>query len=264
MFETLSVKVDQGVGILVLNRPDRHNAVNSLMSQELPRAWEFLEADDAVRVIILTGAGDRSFCSGADLTDLPNNQHAEIDDASCYIRWTGRQNGVTKPVIAVVNGKAIGGGIHFLADADIILMADHSSLVDTHVAVGLVAALEPISLVQRMPLGSVMKLALTGGDERIEASEAYRLGLADEVLSVGNLMPRALELAHRIARHSPTAVARTKAAIWSAKEVGMTQALQIGWDLILRQEGHPDMNEGISAFVEKREPNWAVRGQDDL
>jgi enoyl-CoA hydratase/carnithine racemase len=263
-FETLQVERADGVAVLTLHRPERHNAINSRMNVELPLAWQALEADQAVRAIIVTGAGSRAFCTGADLKDLPTTEDPVLATQLASIRWTGRQNGVSKPVIAAINGLTIGGGLHYLADADIVLSVDDAQFVDSHVAVGLLAALEPIALSRRMPLGAVMKLALTGGDERLSAGELHRLGLIDEVMPLADLMPRAHQLAASIARHSPTAVARTRAAIWRAKELPLEAALEEGWRLICRQSDHPDMAEGVAAFREKRPPRWADREPGDL
>ncbi|MFZ4109589.1 MAG: enoyl-CoA hydratase/isomerase family protein, partial [Polymorphobacter sp.] len=139
-YESLRIDIEDGVATLVLNRVDRHNAINKVMNRELPDAWARLEADVAVRAIIVTGAGDRAFCTGADLADPPTPTDPAFASSLSSIAWTGRQNGGTKPVIAAVNGMAVGGGLHFIADADIVIAAEHARLIDTHVAVGLVAA----------------------------------------------------------------------------------------------------------------------------
>lgn len=263
-FETLSLEVADGIATLTLDRADRRNAVNKAMNRELPLAWAAIEADPAVRAVIVTGAGDKAFCTGADLADQPIPNDPELARSIRSISWTGRQNGCTKPFIAAVNGMAVGGGIHFIADADIVIASDQARLIDTHVAVGFVAGLEPVSLVHRMPLGAVMKLALTGGDERLDATEAHRLGLFDEVLPAAQVMPRCRALAANIARHSPTAVARSRAAIWNALEQPLSQALEEAWRLIMRQNDHPDASEGVQAFLDKRAPVWQERTLGDL
>lgn len=263
-FESLSLDVADSIATLTLDRVERHNALNKAMNRELPLAWAAIEADPAVRVVIVTGAGEKTFCSGADLADHPVPDDPELGKSLASIGWTGRQNGCSKPVIAAVNGIAAGGGLHFIADADIVIAADHARLVDPHVAVGFVAALEPVSLVRRMPLGAVMKLALTGGDERLDAAEALRLGLFDEVLPAAQVMPRCRALAASIARHSPTAVARSRAAIWNALEQPLSSALEEGWRLIMRQNEHPDAVEGVKAYLEKRPPAWRDRTPGDL
>lgn len=264
LFETLDIAIAEGIAVLTLAREGRRNAINRRMNAELPVAWQQLERDTTVRVIVVTGAGEKAFCTGADLADLPRTEDPALAGTLASISWTGRQCGVSKPVIAAVNGLVVGAGLHFVADADIVLAAEHAQFIDTHVAVGLVTALEPISLACRMPLGAVMKLALTGGDERLAAPEALRLGLVDEVLPAEQLRARALQLAASIARHSPTAIARSRAAIWQAKEGPLSSALEEGWRLIMRQDSHPDVAEGVAAFLEKRPPVWAERAPGDI
>lgn len=263
-YETLRIEVADRIAVLTLAREERHNAISSRMNIELPMAWRQLEKEPSVRVIVVTGAGSKAFCTGADLADLPRTEDPELAAKLASIGWTGRQNGVTKPVIAAINGLTVGAGLHFAADADIVLAADHAQFVDSHVAVGLIAALEPIGLARRMPLGAVMKLALTGGDERLSAAEAFRVGMVDEVLPLDALMSRAMTLAASIARHSPTAVARTRHAIWAAKELPLSEALEEGWRLIMAQSRHPDITEGVAAFLERRAPDWRDREPGDL
>ena len=106
-------------------------------------------------------------------------------------------------MITAVNGMVVGGGLHFVADSDLVLAAEHVTFLDTHVKVGLVAGLEPVGLARRIPLEAVMRLALLGGSERMSAQEALRLGLVGEVLPAAQLLPRARELAAKIAQHSP-------------------------------------------------------------
>lgn len=263
-YQTLAYEVRDGIALITLDREDRRNAINSVMNRELPSVWAQVERDPDIRVVIVTGRGGKAFCTGADLADLPISDDPALASSIDAIRWTGLQNKGTKPVIAAVNGLTIGGGLHFVADADIVLAADHAAFADSHVAVGLVAALEPITLARRMPLGAVLKLALIGGRERMAASEAHRLGLVDELHPADRLMDRAFALAALIASNSPTAVARTKAAIWAAKELPLHEALDNGWRLITAQNSHPDSAEGIAAFTEKRDPSWAPRTPGDL
>ena len=260
-FETLRYEIHDSVLVLTLARAATANAVNSIMSRELPEAWARFEADPDLRVAVVTGEGARHFCSGADLldppeTDLPGNA-ATLNS----IRWTGMQNGVSKPVIAAVNGGVVGGGLHFVADADIIVASDTSYFSDPHVAVGYVSALEPILLARRMPVGAVMRLVLTGGLEKFDAETAHRLGLVDILTPPDALLARALDLAGKISRHSPAAIARSRSAIWGAKQHGLDEALEMGWREIMEHKGHPDEVEGPRAFAERRAPVWQKPGQ---
>lgn len=255
-YETLSYEVRDGVALITLNREAQRNAVNSTMSRELPAVWKHFDQDPDAVVAVLTGSGEKALCTGADLTDLPETDGEGQYGSLASIRWTSLQNKVWKPVICAVNGQVVGGGLHFVADADVVLAADGATFFDTHVAVGLVAALEPISLARRMPLGSVLRMALTGGSERMDVTEAHRLGLVDEIAPKDELLDRAFALADKIKRHSPSALARTKKAIWQAQDLGLHAGLENGWNLIMQQNDDPDLMEGIRAFSEKRAPNW--------
>lgn len=260
-YETLRYEIHDGVLVLTLARATKANAINSAMARELPEAWARFEADPEARVAVVTGEGARHFCSGADLLDPPETDLPGAAATLQSIRWTGMQNGVSKPVIAAVNGGVVGGGLHFVADADIVVAAETSYFSDPHVAVGYVSALEPILLARRMPIGAVMRLALTGGLEKFDAETAYRLGLVDILTPSDALLARALELAGKISRQSPAAVSRSRAAIWGAKQYGLDQALEMGWAQIMAHKGHPDEVEGPRAFAERRSPVWQKPGQ---
>jgi enoyl-CoA hydratase/carnithine racemase len=251
-FETLTYDVEDGIAVLTLDRPQRHNALNAAMDRELPLAWRHFENDPRANVAIVTGRG-KSFCVGADLADLPRR---DGDHGIDKIRWSSLQNQVWKPVIAAINGIACGGGLHFVADSDIVLAAETATFFDSHVAVGLASVMEPICLARRMPLGAVLRLALVGGAERMTAAEALRLGMVDEVLTADRLMPRARELASLIKRHSPSALKHTKQAIWEAQELGLNAALKHTFRHIDAQMQHPDVREGGQAFLERRAPRW--------
>jgi enoyl-CoA hydratase/carnithine racemase len=263
-FETIRWEKAEGVATLTLHRPERHNAFNVAMARELRRAWEDAKRDPEVVVVIVTGAGERAFCTGMDVADVADGSARE--EAARMEREEGRpfyhfltalQNRCWKPVVTAVNGMACGGGLHFVADSDLILAAEHATFFDTHVKVGLVAGLEPVGLARRMPLEAVLRMAFLGGSERLDARRALELGLVGEVLPAAGLLPRARELAARIAEHSPTALARSKQAIWESLDAGLHPGLERAWQLIREHTSHPDLEEGSRAFVEKRRPRWA-------
>ncbi len=260
-FETIRYEIEGGVATLTLNRPERHNAFNRRMAGELRRAWDALLRDPAVVCAIVTGAGERAFCTGMDVADVADGSaRKSVDDDSDSAPWlhlTAIQNRCWKPVITAVNGMVCGGGLHFVADSDLVLCAEHATFFDTHVKVGLIAGLEPVGLARRIPLEAVLRLALLGGSERMDARRAYELGLVGEVLPAEALLPRARELAAKISEHSPTALARTKQAIWESLDAGLQQALGRTWEMIQAHTSHPDLAEGALAFVEKRKPRWA-------
>jgi len=246
-FETIRYEVEDRVATLTLNRPERHNAFNVAMALELRRAWADVKRDPAVVCVIVTGAGERAFCTGMDVAD----------GRPFYHFLTAIHNRCWKPVITAVNGMVVGGGLHFIADSDLILAAENATFFDTHVKVGLIAGLEPVGLARRIPLEAVLRMALLGGSERMNAQQALALGLVGEVVPQPQLLPRARELAAKIAEHSPTALARSKQAIWESLDVGLHAGLDQTWQRIKDHTAHPDLEEGTVAFVEKRKPRWA-------
>jgi enoyl-CoA hydratase/carnithine racemase len=260
-YETLLYEVDEGVAIVTLNRPERHNSLNTTMAAELKRVWIRIKNDPKVVCVVLTGAGERAFCTGMDVADVASGRARGEEDpdrpAPAWDRLTPIQNECWKPVIAAVNGMVVGGGLHFVIDSDLVLCDEEATFFDTHVKVGLIAGIEMVGLARKIPLEAVLRLALLGGSERMGAQEALRLGLVGEVLPSQQLMPRALELASRISQHSPTALAITKRQIWQSLNTGLDSALDQTWEAIHAHVNHPDLKEGATAFVEKRKPKWA-------
>ncbi len=261
-FKTIRYEKEEGVATLTLNRPDRHNAFNIPMAQELGRAWADIKKDPEVVSVVVTGAGERAFCTGMDVADVAAGDTGATEgwndgDSPWFQQLTAIHNRCWKPVITAVNGMVCGGGLHFVADSDLVVCADHATFFDTHVKVGLVAGLEPVGLARRMPLEAVLRMALLGGSERLGAQRAYELGLVGEVVPRSELLPRAHELARMIGEHSPAALSRTKRAIWESLDVGLDKALERTWKIIQEHDDHPDSLEGPRAFVEKRKPRWA-------
>jgi enoyl-CoA hydratase/carnithine racemase len=260
-FATLLYEKADGIATLTLNRPERHNAFNHAMAHELREAWTQIKADPEVVCVVVTGAGDKAFCTGFDVSDVASGQTAgETNvayDDSPLIKLTAIHNRCWKPVITAVNGMVNGGGLHFLADSDLILAAEHATFFDTHVKVGLLSALEPVGLARRIPIEAVLRMSLLGGSERMTAADAHRLGLVGEVMPLPDLLPRARELAAKIAQHSPAALARTKRVIWESLDRGLHDGLRNAWSLIAEHTKGPDTREGAMAFVEKRRPRWA-------
>jgi enoyl-CoA hydratase/carnithine racemase len=234
------------------------------MFDALEAAWVELDADPAVRVIVNAAAG-RSFCTGLDVVQLAKDKDAlrthsrRTRDAE--LRFTAWQTGVSKPVICAVNGICAGAGLHFVADADIVLLAADAVLMDPHVSVGQVSAYETIALARKSPMEPVLRMVLTGRHERMPAARAYQLGITSEVVDPPDrLHDRAQELAETVARNSPAAMAATKRALWGALEAGLHDACHAGALELAGLWGHPDQAEGPAAFADKREPQWAPIG----
>ena len=259
-YESLNYEVENGVAHIVLNRAHAHNAVNIQMARELPLMWRRFSEDKNAIVAILTGAGDRAFCAGADLADLPDTTIGRDFKTVDSMRWTSLRNDVWKPVICAVNGLTVGGGLHFVADSDIVLASTKATFFDTHVKVGLAAGLEPVCLARKIPLEAVLRMMLVGGNERMSAQRALEIGLIGEVVQPEDLLERAREIAEMVKTNSPEAMAKTKKAIWRGLDMGLDDAMQYAWELIIEQEAHPDFKEGTSAFLQKRLPRWQPLG----
>ena len=240
---------------VTIDRP-KANAIDAATSRIMGEIFASFRDDPALRVAILTAAGEKFFCPGWDLKAAADGEPPDADYGVGGFGGLQELPGLNKPVICAVNGMAVGGGLHFVADSDIVIAAGHATFFDTHVKVGLVAGLEPVSLARRMPLEAVLRMALVGGAERIDAAQAHALGLVGEVVPAELLLSRAHEVADMIKRHSPAALRRTKQAIWGATERGLTAGLEHAWQLIMEQNAHPDMQEGGSAFLERRAPRW--------
>ena len=259
-YDTLQIERHGHVGWLIFNRPGSLNAMNSRMRDELAEAWLELDRDPAVRVIVNTGNG-RAFQTGADLNEVVTDGQGmdryrdELLDFDLH--FTSWHQNVAKPVIAAVNGTAAGAGLHFVADADIVIAASDATFLDPHVSVGQVSAIEAIGIAKKIPFEAVMRMVLVGRHERMSAARALELGLVSEVVDPpGTLREAAQELAEKVARNSPIAMAATKRALWGALEYGLTDACRIGAQHLVGVWGHPDQDEGPRAFVENREPKW--------
>ena len=258
--QTIRVERNGPVGWLIFNRPDSGNAMNAAMIGALEVAWRELDADPAVRVIVNTGEG-RAFQTGLDVVELAKDPDALREQSRrtkrAELRLTAWHNRVWKPVIAAVNGVCAGGGLHFIADADIVMAAADATFLDPHVSIGQVTAYEAVGLIRKMPVEAVMRMALVGRHERIDAERAYQLGMISQIVDPPDrLREAAQELAEKIAKNSPAAMAATKRALWGALELGLTDACKAGAKELVGMWGHPDQEEGPRAFAEKREARW--------
>ncbi|MET1048257.1 MAG: enoyl-CoA hydratase/isomerase family protein [Acidimicrobiales bacterium] len=260
-YETLVVERDGHIGWLIFDRPDRGNAMDAVMLAELERAWQELDADPEVRVIVNTGNGS-AFQTGLDVGQLASDPDALREQSRrtkrAELRFTAWHNEVRKPVIAAVNGTCAGGGLHFVADADIVIVAEDATFLDPHVSIGQVTAYEAIALVRKSPAEAVFRMALVGRHERLSARRAYDLGICSEVLPAADLRDAAADLAAKIARNSPAAMAATKRALWGALEAGLTDACRAGSQELVAMWGHPDQTEGPAAWADKREAQWST------
>lgn len=248
------------VAVITLNRPHIGNALSRAMGQLVVEFWEEIRSNPEIRCTVITGAGDRHFCTGADLQDVSakgkvSGGYGRITEE---VRWSPRQNDIWKPTVCAVNGMVAGGGLHFVVDSDVVVATETAQFLDTHTNVGMVGAIENIGLARRLPLGMALRMTLQGKSFRLGAQRAYNLGLVDELTAPGQALETAMGIAEEISKNSPNAVSLSMRAIWSALEMPYSQAVEYGYSLLRMHWMHPDFQEGPRAFVEKRDPEWTV------
>ena len=258
-FDGVRFEVVDRTALITLDRPEMGNSLTPTMGEAFRAIWTDVARDPKIRAVVVTGRGDRHFCTGIDVREVARTGQTVAGDGPVIeaIPWSPHNFGVLKPVICALNGLVAGGGLHFVADADIVLAADHVEFMDTHTSVGMVGAVENVGLTHRLPLGTVLRMTLWGRSYRLDAQRAYGLGLVDELCGAGQLLDRALALASEVSRNSPSAIAGSKLAIWSSLGRPRNDAEEYAWSLARAQRMHPDFIEGPRAFDERRNPIWS-------
>ena len=270
-FTTITVEIDEAakVAVVTLDRPEAYNAFSPTMQEELKSTWRAFRSDDRVNAIVLTAAGDTSFCVGIDRNE------AEFTNMAGDSRLYGTSNNfmyddpgddlgpkscdLWKPVICAVNGMACGGAFYMLAESDIIIAADHATFFDPHVTYGMAAVYEPMKMLQHMPLGEVLRMTLLGNHERMSAATAHRIGLVSEVCPADELMERARWVADAIASQPAVGVQASLRSIWTANDLGTKQALSMGPSLLTTGFDMAGMEEGNAAFSSGRRIDPRIR-----
>jgi enoyl-CoA hydratase len=245
------------IAVVTLNRPHADNAISTEMGARLTEVVESIAVRPAVRVVVLTGAGDRAFSVGSDLRQRKNmtkedwlRQRQDFDRTL----YTVRQ--LRKPIFAAVNGMAYGGGSELAQSVDFVIASDNATFGQPEAMLGLAAGGgSPVFLPRLLPPGRALQMLMTG--EPITAHEAHRLGMVTELHPQAELMGAALQIAERIAGNSPTAVQAVKRAVRMGEGQPVEQAIATMMDEHWRSAVHPDRVEGIAAFNEGREPTFA-------
>ena len=244
---------DGSVVLVTLHRPERLNAIDEEMRDRLESLWRDLGGDTNLRCIVLTGAGP-GFCSGADV-DMLAALRAGRGDLDAELSFLpGRR--VPVPVVVAVNGICAGGGLHFVADADIVVAAESARFVDPHVSLGQVSGIEPVSLALQVPLQHLARFALLGRDGALTAREAHAVGLVTEVVADDDLLPRVRQIAASIAAASPSAVRATRRVLRELSDELLRPAMVRGWAAVQEHWAHSDAGEGPAAWLERRSPRW--------
>lgn len=266
-FEAIEYSVEKGVAWVTLNRPDRLNCFNQVMRSELKGLWASLRHDDEVRAIVLTGAGDRAFCTGIDRDEAIGDTE-EVDEVRHpgYVHYDDvgndlcpKTNDLWKPVIAAVNGMAAGGAFYMLGEADIIIAADHATFFDPHVTYGMVASYETVHMGFRMPLGELLRMQLLGAHERMSAQRAYEIGLVSEICKPEELLDRARWIAETIAARPAKSIQGTVYAAWATTEYPRSHALEQGKLFLAQAHDVENLHEGQRFFASGQRVEWRKR-----
>lgn len=257
-YETLLLERDGAVAILTINRPEKRNALNARVRTELVAALDALRDDASVRVLVVTGAGDKAFVAGADIAEFAARTPLEQRAAMTGRRVFDEVAAYPKPVIAMINGFCLGGGCELALGCDIRIAADTARFGQPEVNLGIIPG---GGGTQRLPrivgMGQAMRLTLSG--ELIDAAEALRIGLADVVHPAAELRARTLEFARGMAGKSPVALQMAKAAVRAAAEMPLAAGLQYETELFVTCFASDDKREGIAAFLEKRPAEFTGR-----
>lgn len=257
----MSVDFDlhQGVAVITLNRPERLNAMDAEHYQALSEAWTRVRDDGDIRVALITGAGERSFTTGADLKSFIGSN---ADLAEFWMTQKGmllnRGLELWKPVIAAVNGYCLGGGMTLLLATDIRVAAEHATFGVTEVRRGVMAANGGTQrLLAQMPYAVGMEMLLSG--RTIDAATAERWGLVNRVVPAERLMETAMEYALEVAANAPLAVQATKEMAIRARDMDLATGLRMEMAVNRILQGSEDVQEGKAAFAEKRKPEFQGR-----
>lgn len=271
-FGTIDYRVEDAVAWVTLDRPDVLNAFDRRMQDELQAVWRGLRGDDTVRAVVLTGAGDRAFCTGIDRAEAMAGTDADAGDGSgqgvgdtpFHFDDPGEQlgpkaNDLWKPVVCAVNGIACGGAFYLLGEVDVIVAAEDATFFDPHVTYGMAAVFESMHMLQRMPLGEVLRMQLMGAHERLSAQRALQIGLVSEVVAGDELAEAAGRVAGAIASQPARAVQATVRSVWTAAELSRSQALEAGVELVHAGNDPEALAEGQEAFSSGQRVDWRLR-----
>jgi enoyl-CoA hydratase len=248
-------RLEGGVALLTVNRPDKMNALNGEVRCALLGALEALEGDDDVRAVVVTGAGEKAFIAGADIGEFrdarPVEQYRSMQDGDVY----SALETFRKPVVAMINGFCLGGGCELAMACDIRIAAAEAKLGQPEINLGLIPG---GGGTQRLPRlvgeGRAMKMIMTG--EMVSGEEAGRIGLVDQVVPREELRETTLEMAREIASKSPLALQAAKESVLAARRTSLDEGRKFerGWFSLLFSTD--DMEEGVSAFLEKRDAEF--------
>jgi enoyl-CoA hydratase len=257
-YNTISIEKRGKVAILTIDRPDKLNALNTEVHSEGVAALDYLRGDDSVRVLVITGAGERSFIAGADISEFEGKTPVTQRDSFRERSLFNSIDAFPKPVIAMVNGFCLGGGNELAMACDIRMASGTARFSQPEINLGIMCG---GGGTQRLPRlvgeGRAMEMALTG--EMIDAETAHRFGLVNHVYPADQLETETMKLAEKIAENAPIALQLSKEAVKFASRSNLDEGLRREVDLFAICFSTEDKQEGVRAFLEKRKPEFKGR-----
>jgi enoyl-CoA hydratase/carnithine racemase len=263
MYETIKVeKKEEGkVAFVILNRPERRNAISPKMTSELLQALKELNEDHQVRVVVLTGEGDKAFSAGGDLSPDPSVSSAFLDryeNSRLFAEIFRVMEVYKKPLVARVNGDALGGGFGLVAACDIGVASENARFGTPEINVGLFPYIILATLIRvTSNPKKLLELTLTG--ERISADEALKLGFINYVVSQDKLDEKVNEVVLKLLKKSPAILRLGRRAYYTARELEFSKSLEFLSSMLSINTMAEDLVEGVMAFFQKREPEWKGR-----
>jgi len=258
-YEALLYDVSDGVATITINRPERRNALSWTVMSELRDAFEAAKADGEVRVVTLTGAGDKAFCAGADLTGMRADAGwAEVHDGRGELARLFRTMWeLGKPIVARVRGYALAGGFGLCLACDLVVAADDAQFGTPEIDVGLWPYMITVPLVRSMPPKVALELMMTG--RRVGADEALRIGFVNRVVPVDELDAAVADVTATLAAKSPAIMKLGRDSFYAVWDQSAEEALRLLHTMLTITSATEDAAEGIAAFAEKRKPAWKGR-----
>ncbi len=243
--------------IITINRPEARNAINGATSRAMADALDACEEDDAIRAVVITGAGDKAFSAGMDLKAVATGEGADVMGAKGGFAGVSQRD-FPKPLIAAVNGTAQGGGFEIMISCDLVVAAEHATFGIPEVKRGIAAGAGGlIRIAKRVPLAVALEFAMTG--DPVDAQRALQLGLINRVVPADRLLDEAVALAEKICENGPLAVRVSKRLVKQALEISEEQAWELNMKGLAEVFTSEDAREGPLAFAQKRKPEWKGR-----
>lgn len=252
-YQTLIVEIEDGVGLIRLNRPQALNALNHALITELSAALEQLDANDDVGCIVIAG-NEKAFAAGADISEMAEETAVDMLRSDRFRHWDRMRN-IRKPIIAAVSGYALGGGCEVAMACDMIVASETAKFGQPEIKLGIMPGAGGTQRLTRA-VGKALAMEMILADRWLSAEEAERLGLVNRVVPVESYLEEAMRLARNVASRAPLAVKLAKEAINQAYETTLEEGLEAerrNFYLLFATE---DQTEGMQAFLEKREPKF--------